>query len=161
GTAVPYARLVDDEGNALPLYNKAGRSQSYLDTAGQGLLLDWTYRPYDELFARNNHTTLHDLRFNQQLTYNILPGLDLGLFYQYNNGFRNREDLQTIDYYQTRNRINEFIQLDDANHTVLATPYPIGDVLFLQGNNYRAHNFRAQAGYQKSLDDHHVSTIVG
>ncbi len=161
GVSYPYARLVDDDGQALPLYNKAGRSRSYVDTAGRGLLLDWAYRPYDDLSARDNQSRLHDLRLNQTITARLLDGLQASAQYQYNRGTRTGEDLQTVDYYNTRDLINQYLQLDYAGNRITQAPYPVGDILYLRNDAYRAHNLRLQLAYERDWAEHAVSALGG
>ncbi|SEM53655.1 TonB-linked outer membrane protein, SusC/RagA family [bacterium A37T11] len=161
GDSYPYARLVNDQGQALALYNKSGRSQAYVDTAGQGLLLDWTYRPYDDLSARDNQLGLNDWRINQYLTYHLLQGLDISLLYQYNKGFRNGQDLQTVEFYNTRDLINQYLQTNYATHSITAAPYPVGDILYLRQDEYHSQHLRAQASYNREWSQHQLSLLAG
>ncbi len=62
GVAYPYAQVADVHGNPLPV--AFGLNEPYIDTAGGGQLLDWHYRPLQELQNADNPTKLTDYRIN-------------------------------------------------------------------------------------------------
>ncbi|WP_270090345.1 SusC/RagA family TonB-linked outer membrane protein [Sphingobacterium sp. SYP-B4668] len=157
----PYARLVGEEGGALPLYNQ-GYHPSFIDTVGQGLLLDWRYRPYDELRLADNTMSVSDYRINTSLTYQILPGLEASVLYQFNSGSGRGRNRQSQDSYYTRNQINRFTQLDYLKGAVVKTPIPFGDVLDVSSSSYTTHNVRGQLNYQQTMaQNHSIAAILG
>src|SRR5690606_82904 len=63
----PYAKLVGNEGNALAipyLYN-----DNFADTAGNGKLLDWKLRPYEEISLAQITSKTHHVTANVNLSY--------------------------------------------------------------------------------------------
>src|SRR5690606_5232409 len=139
----PYSKLADEDGNhlAIPTYK-----QAWLDTVGAGKLLDWSWKPLDELGRSNNHRKLtNDLR-NLNLAYKIIEGLDVGIKYQYANGVTEINDLSVLDSYYTRDMINSFSQLDAQTGEVIR-PVPLGDILSRGNIAYQSHQVRGQISF--------------
>lgn len=157
----PYYNLVDEYGNAVVV--PADIRQSYKDTAGQGTLLDWNYRPYDELKFSDNTTKTTDYRINADAKYSIFKWLDATVLYQYNKGFVEQEDYKSQQTYFTRNLINRFSEVDSAgglNHHV-----PLGGILDQGAIRYDAHNIRTQLNlnyswYNRNHSKHHQITAL-
>ena len=65
-----YARLVNSDGSpaAVDLYY----SKAFTDTAGAGKLLDWKYRPLQELAGNDNTTQGTDILLNLGSTYKFI-----------------------------------------------------------------------------------------
>jgi TonB-linked SusC/RagA family outer membrane protein len=152
--AYPYANLVDVNGQALPI--NYGMRKPYIDTAGGGQMLDWNYRPLDELRLADNKTTLTDYRINAGLKYTILQGLTANILYQYNKGFSEQRNLQGLGTYITRDLINQFTQISGDT---LITPVPYGAILDKINLNYQAHNVRTQIDYNHTWNSNHSINI--
>ncbi len=84
----------------------------YTDTAGGGQLLDWNYRPLDELRNADNVIKLNDYRINLTIHYGIFRGLDAFAYYQYGKGVSDQQNFQSQQTFYTRNLINEYTQLN-------------------------------------------------
>jgi TonB-linked SusC/RagA family outer membrane protein len=156
----PYLKLADAKGNALsvPAYLR----QSYVDTAGGGRLLDWNYRPLDELWNADNTTKLTDYRINLGIRYTILKGLEAKAYYQYGHGYSDLENFQSQKTYYTRNLINEYTQVDSTG--VLTRPIPLGGILDKTITSYDANNVRLQLAYDHLLgrdQSHSLNAIAG
>jgi len=152
-TAYPYLRLSDGKGEALPVPYL--HSQSYIDTAGGGQLLDWNYRPLDELRNADNVSKLSDYRINIRIHYSILKGLDGSVYYQYNKGTSDLQNFQSQQTYYTRNLINEFTQ-PNGYHAV-----PLGGILDEIDSSYQANNLRFQVNYDHCFSSGILSVIGG
>jgi TonB-dependent SusC/RagA subfamily outer membrane receptor len=76
-----YSFLADPNGNPLPFYKDY--RQGYIDTTGNGKLLDWKYYPLTDYQSYHNNTRIFDWIGNIGLNYKIQPGFDLDLKYQY------------------------------------------------------------------------------
>ncbi|MES1160869.1 MAG: SusC/RagA family TonB-linked outer membrane protein, partial [Bacteroidota bacterium] len=153
-------RLADDKGNALAVPNSL--RQSYIDTAGGGQLLDWNYRPLDELRNADNTTKLTDYRINLGVRYMIGKGLEAKASYQYGHGASTLRNLQSQQTYYTRSLINEYTQIDSAGN--LTRPVPLGGILDRTVTNYDVNNVRLQLSYDRLFGkggDHSVSAIAG
>jgi TonB-linked SusC/RagA family outer membrane protein len=158
----PYLDLVDDEGNALTVPRDL--RQSYKDTAGKTVLLDWDYKPYNELKYSNNTTKTTDYRINTDVKYSIIKGLDATLLYQYNKGFIEQEDYKSQQTYYTRNYINQFTEVDSGE---IKRPVPLGGILDQGAMRYEAHNVRTQLNYNHGWYNrnhskyHQIITLAG
>lgn len=150
-TNYPYADLVDANGQALAIHYNV--RQPYIDTAGGGRLLDWNYRPLDELRLADNKTQVTDYRINVGLKYQVLKGLSAKVLYQYNKGFSEQRNLHSEKSYFTRDLINQFTQIDS---TTITTPVPYGDILDEADFNYQAHNVRGQIDYNRTWNQQHT-----
>jgi len=153
----PYAQLADADGQPAALY--LTQRKPYIDTAGDGRLLDWNYRPLDELRLANNKTVVTDYRINAGLKYTIIPGLSANILYQYNKGFSETRNLHSQKSYFTRDLINQYTQINGAS---VITPIPYGDILDRVNNTYQAHNVRVQGDYTHSWNAiHSLNAIAG
>lgn len=153
----PYARLVDDNGQALPV-NKYYRER-YLDTAGGGRLLDWKFRPLDELRYGSNTTRQTDYRVNAGVKYRVLPFLSAEVLYQYNGGTSVYRNIQSEHSYYVRDLINKFSSINEAG--VVTRPIPAGGILDLENTAINTHSLRTQLSFNKAWSQHTVSAIAG
>ena len=154
----PYLKLADAHGNALavPYQLRLG----YVDTVGGGRLLDWHYRPLDELRNADNVIRLTDWRLNVGLRYTILQGLEAHALYQYGQGLSDQQNLQGLLTYYTRNEINEFTQPGPGGQ--LNYPIPVGGILDETLIGYQSHNGRLQLDYRPYLGaDHDLHLLAG
>jgi TonB-linked SusC/RagA family outer membrane protein len=152
----PYLRLADINGNALSvpyLYR-----QGYVDTAGGGQLLDWNYRPVDELRNASNVTKLSDYRVNIRVHYSILKGLDGSAYYQYGKGASDQQNFQSKQTFFTRDLINEFTQL---NGQTPVRPIPLGGILDETDSGYQANNIRLQFNFDHPFSSGCLNAIAG
>ncbi|HEY4151398.1 MAG TPA: SusC/RagA family TonB-linked outer membrane protein, partial [Chitinophagaceae bacterium] len=151
----PYLKLADASGNALTV--PVDLRQGYKDTVGHGTLLDWNYRPLDELRLADNVTLLTDYKINIGLKYVLLKGLDANVYYQYNKGNSEQKNVMSQQTYYTRNLINEYTQV---NGGVTSRPIPLGGILDKAINDYEANNIRGQLSYSRSWNANHVLTAI-
>lgn len=151
-----YSDLTDDEtGEALRI---AKRNPAYIDTVGGGRLLDWSYRPYDELRYSDNHQSQYHNKINLGAKYVIIDGLSASAKYQYEKGNTTGTNLYSLDTYYTRDLINRFTQLNSAN----PYPVPMGSIMNENRSELTAHRGRAQLDYSKSWKGiHEVVGILG
>jgi len=158
GTSVnyPYWQVADAHGNPLPV--ALGLNEPYIDTAGGGQLLDWHYRPLQELQNADNPTRLTDYRIDFNARYKIWRGLDIRAYYQLNKGTSDNPDYMSQQTYYTRNMINEYTQ---DNNGTLTYPVPLGGILNESITTYTANNVRVQANYNDSLFRHGRLNLIG
>ena len=153
----PYARFADDNGNALPI-DRYFRSQ-YLQEAGQKGLLDWTYRPLDEISLVNNKQKTNSIIVNTGLNYNIGNGLNAELKYQYENAQGTGKDLRSMASYYTRNIINTYTQI--GTNGELYRPVPLGDILDETASSLTSQSLRLQLNYSKTWNKHQLTGLAG
>lgn len=158
GTSVPlfpYARLADNGGHAVPLAKQY--RTGFIDTAGNGQLLDWFYRPLAELGAADNTTTLNNAMFQLNTSYQILPSLGAEVRYQYQYQHTGQHNLQSEALWETRNTINRFTQLVDGQ-PVYAVPR--GGILDQGQQTLQAQGLRGQLNYARHWGEWHDLTAI-
>lgn len=156
----PYLDLVDENSNAVTV--PADLRQSYKDTAGKTVLLDWDYKPYNELKYSDNKIKTTDYRINADAKYTFFKGFDATVLYQYNKGFIEQEDYKSQQTYYTRNYINQFTEVNSGQVT---RHVPLGGILDQNANRYEAHNIRTQLNYNhnwhnRNRNKHHQITAM-
>nr|WP_067055229.1 SusC/RagA family TonB-linked outer membrane protein [Mucilaginibacter sp. L294] len=154
----PYAALADASGNALAVTHDL--RQGFADAApGQGLL-DWNYRPLDELRLADHTQNVMDARINTGLKYKLLPGLNAQFLYQYDHSSSSGRNFMAQDSYSARNIINQYTQAGAAG--ALSFPVPRGAVLDLNQGNSAGHDGRLQLNYDGAFGARHeLSAIAG
>ncbi len=152
-----YQQLVDDNNNALPIYKDYRKS--WLDTIGQGQLLPWYNKPYDDIRKNNHKTARVDTRLLSSLSWLIKKGLTLQLSYQLETGTTETRNLQTVDHFFTRDLINRYTQ---PNYITGVPTYaiPLGSILDRTDQRFVSHNGRAQVVFQTRWNNHHRLDIL-
>lgn len=154
----PYLQLADASAN--PLIIPRQYRSVYLDTAGNGNLLDWSYKPLEELGLNDNKTINTDYRINVSVDYKLLPGLDASLQYQFAKGLSDQRNFQSLNSFFTRDMINRFTQL---NRSTGAITYrvPMGGILDRTSTNYENSNIRGLLNYRWANRDHALVALAG
>lgn len=158
GTAIPYLKFADAQGNPLPVSKLY--KQSYTDTAGNGHLLNWKYYPLEDYKHVHNTTNLTGLFTHIGIKYKILNALDINFKYQYQN-----QDMQSTQYmdeqsFYTRDLINSFSQLDRSTGVVKYI-IPKGGIKILNNSKINSYTARLQLNFNKSWGNNHLAAIVG
>lgn len=152
----PYAQLADAEGNPLPLPRQY--RLGFIDTVGGGKLLDWHYRPLDEMRSGSNVQKNLGLRLNVGANLKVTSWLDAGITVGYvrqKDESRAHSSLQT---YNTRNLINRYTHID--GNTVIR-PIPLGGILTLGNGEISNSNIRGQLNFNKNwMGKHGVTAMV-
>lgn len=155
----PYLSLVDNNGNASVIPNNY--RQSWKDTVGGGRLLDWNYRPLDELKFSDQQTDIVDYRVDLGLNYKIVKGLQGSLFYRYNKGVKDNNNYFSQETYYTRNMINEISSLNYQTG-VVARPIPLGGIMDVSNNSYEGNFVRGQLNYSRVFKSiHEITAVIG
>jgi len=161
-TAVyPYARLVDGKGAAMPIVRDYNYSW-ITDSTAQAGLLDWQFRPLDELRFADNTSKSSDNRINFGLQYKIIKGLSVQAKYQYEKALTTTSNYYSDSTYYTRNLINEYTDLTQANPQYTTYPIPIGGVLIQNNSQITSHRVRGELDYSANWSNmHSLTSIVG
>lgn len=157
GQYYPYLSLADEDGQALKI--PRDYRMAYTDTAGQGQLLDWAYRPLDELHNADNSSLSRDVLLKIGAKYRLLPGLSAESHYQYeythNKGLSN----YSPESYQARNLINLYSSISNGK---LTRNIPYGGILDRSVSDLNAYAIRGQLNYQKQFaQNHELYAIAG
>ncbi len=160
----PYERLAGDDGNALAVIDRSRTLRlPYIDTAGAGRLLDWHYRPLDEL--RNKYSAsqnkLTDYRFNTALTWHIVNGLNVSGNYTYQKGVTDVVSDYSTDSYYTRNQINQVSRINPTTGAIIR-PVPLGDIVRNINSSYYSHYGRGQLNFDHLFQgNHQINALAG
>jgi len=154
----PYLKLADAQGNALAVPTEF--RQSFVDTVGGGRLLDWHYRPLDDLRNADDVTRLSDYRIHIGLKYIILSDFNAHLHYQFGHGLSHEKNYQSLQTFDTRDLINSYFQPDLTGDS--AWPIPIGGIMDETINRYDANDLRLQLNYDHTFsEDHQLHALAG
>ena len=152
----PYARLIDDEGTLLKI--PKNYNLNYTDTAGHGLLLDWSYRPLAEMDRTHNHNNTQHFGAGLILNYEIFKGLKAELQYSHEREVNNHSNLAGHDAFSTRELINLYTQVnDDAVKHII----PLGAILRKDNSTMQSHRARAQLSFQQTFSQRHEVAAFG
>lgn len=156
GSAIyPYAAFAGPNGNALAV----SKDHPYSYVSAQTDLLDWSYRPLDELNLANNVTHVNDIRINPSISYKFTNWLTADVRYQYDKQFTENDNIQSQDGYYVRNLVNLYSQV---NAGTVTRPIPYGDIYDKGVNDYAASIFRGQLNFNKEFGSKNfVSAIAG
>jgi len=150
----PYTRLVDDDGNGLPILRQF--RIPYIEAAPENGLLDWTYRPLVDRSLVENTVTRNHIRFDGGLKYRIVPQLTAEVRYQYQGSDVERRELNNKESYYVRNLVNRYTQPDGTQII------PYGDILSGNGSKQIAHYGRMQLNYSNTFGkDHQIDGLAG
>jgi hypothetical protein len=155
---VPELRLVDENGN--PLSVGAKLRQGYTDTAGQGKLLDWNYRPLEEARLSDNVIKLINYSVNLGIKYRILSGFDFNLLYQYNNGNSSQQNYNSQSTFYTRDLINRYTNINFSSG-VITYGIPVGGIVDFNNQFYFSHQLRGLFNYTHNWGSKHLLTALG
>lgn len=139
----PYADLVNDLGQANILVKDF--RQGFIDTLGGGKLLDWKYRPYDDLKDSKNNFTINDLIVNAGIKFNIQKGWAAEVKYQFEQSTSISESINESESYFARSLVNQYYQPDAVNKF----PIPVGGIAYFSTSTINSHQGRAQINYNK------------
>lgn len=155
----PYAKLADEYGNSLPIPYE--HRSSFLDTVGGSSLLNWQYRPLDELRYQDTKEKTRFMRASINLSYKIFKWVDAEIRYQYTDQGITSTDHRSINTYYTRNMINIFTNLNTLDNNQ-KYPVPKGGILDLVNYDLSSSNIRGQLNFNHTMNRlHSINGIVG
>lgn len=159
--AAPYTMLADLNGNSIhvPL-TSGGYRNTYIDTVSVNSgLLDWHYRPLDELKNNDNTIKQFNVRLGGGINYSIIRGLSIGIKGQYEKGIIDNRNFYNINNYETRNLINMYAFKNASG--IMQYPVPLGGILSLGNTRQTSWNIRSQLNYNRTWNLHEISAIAG
>lgn len=162
----PYDQVADANGEPLATLIKNGTRglrTSYTDTVGNGKLLDWKYRPLEDLRNQNStaKTDLTDYRILLGVNYKFISPLSISLNYQYYNANRNVVSQYDKQSFYVRNMVNTVTQINRATGDV-SRPIPFGDVYSPGFQSTKSNYGRAQVNYNQTFSSNHeINAIAG
>ncbi len=154
----PYAQLSSDKGLALPV--NLDYSSSLINNSAQAGLLDWNYRPIDDIYYESNTSRVSDFLINAAIQYRISSFLNAELKYQYENSLSNNNDWHKEASYFARNITNQFTQLDPVSGALIF-PLPPGGTADINTGELQSHQGRFQLNYNQTWHQWHQVTVIG
>lgn len=155
--AYPYSRVLDDSGN--PLAITLGYRNDFKSDARAKGLLDWNYRPLEELDAISSKRSIQDLRLNFALNAKLFSGFTASILYQYNTIRNDNLRNQSAESYYSRNLINNISQVNADGS--ITRPIPLGGVIDGMNGESAVSNIRGQLSYEKKIGIHSISAFGG
>ena len=152
----PYASLVNE--NGTPATVTKDYSNILKNTALNSGLLDWNFRPLDELKYQDNKRKQSEFRFNSAIKYNFLPQLSAEVRFQYENQNGKSKNYYDQDSYVMRDLINRYTGFDNG---VMERNIPLGGRLDNTNNEINALNGRFQLNFDQKWAKHQVNAIAG
>jgi TonB-linked SusC/RagA family outer membrane protein len=152
----PYGILQDEQGNPSPI-NRYLRAPFTADAVSKGLL-DWQYRPLQELNLADNQSKLSDYRINGNLKYKIIPTLSAELLYNYSGSRQVQRNIQSAQNYMARDMVNRYTEIK-ADGT-FSRPVPIGGIMDQEINQSGAQSLRGQLNFNETLAQKHSITAI-
>ena len=153
----PYAQIADAAGNPLPVIRDY--SSSYVAAADSNALLDWYYRPLQDMRSSDYTFTTEDIRINATVKYHLLPWLSAEALYQYEHQTVTENDVQNQEMYYTRNLINQFAYDDGSG--ILHFAVPKGSILDHSVNSMLSHSGRLQLNAGKQWHKNEINALAG
>ncbi|MDA3615945.1 SusC/RagA family TonB-linked outer membrane protein [Polluticaenibacter yanchengensis] len=153
----PYAQFADENGNALSI-ERYFRSV-YTNAAETKGLLNWEYKPLEEINNVNDRLKTNSILINSGLNYNISKGFNASIKYQFENTQTSGRVLRDMNTYYTRNLINTYTQV--ALNGSITRPIPLGDILNESQRTINSQSLRAQLNYTKSWNKHQITGLAG
>lgn len=153
----PYSRLVNPDGSpaALDIYYRG----LFTDTAGKGQLLDWKFRPLDELHNNDNYTNQSDVLVNLGTNYRMAKWLEAEAHYQYESSWNDDYNYHNLQSFYTRDLINQFTQMIDG---VPVYTIPKNGILNTTSQRMISQATRGQLNIENTWrNKHHLSAIAG
>ncbi len=152
----PYARLVDENGN--PATVTKDYSNLLKNAALSNGLLDWSFKPLEELKYQDNQFKQSELRLNTAIKYTIIPQLSAEARFQWENQLGKRRSFNDQDSYTVRDQINRYTAVDNG---AVTRNIPLGGILDNTNSELTSLNGRFQVNYDQKWSKHQVNAITG
>jgi len=151
----PYAQLADDSGN--PIRVLKDYRYTFIDTAGGGKLMDWTYNPLKERKHYDNSQLTNHLLGRVSVRYQILRSLSAEVQYQIEQEGYTSRFLYTTDIYTARNLINRYSVITG---NAIQYNLPKGQILNQNFSNQLSHQGRVILNYQLNSSRHQLVSLA-
>lgn len=153
----PYGRLADDQGKAL--ITEKNHRLPYAKQALENGLLDWTYKPLEEMEKSDKTTQGQEIRLRAAVTYKVFPFLKTEVSYLYQSSSASLRDYYGLSTYYTRDLINTYTQVGGNNS--LTFPIPQGGILDRGLSTVAGHSLRGQLNFSKKVGIGELDAISG
>lgn len=165
---LPYERILDDNGNYLPMneFNLPGFSLSgskhqrkdFYEANKNFLPYDWDWNIKREFDNKNNSTKASDIRLQTGLIITPLGNNDkikVSANYQYERNASRNDNIQNTELFYVRNLVNNYAQ---TNGTY---PIPKGSIFDQAYGSTNSHTFRLAGNVYQRFENKHFITLLG
>ncbi|MBW8683487.1 SusC/RagA family TonB-linked outer membrane protein [Chitinophaga rhizophila] len=149
----PYAQLSGADGAHLAVARDY--ASSFTDNPGPGLL-DWKYRPLDELNFADNSVNVTDTRVSAAFKYTFFPCLNLEAKYQFQKSSSITENYYSKQTYYARDLYNQYTDAANDIH-----PVPLGGILQSNNQYINSHRGRIQLNYNQTVGKGVFAALAG
>ena len=154
----PYAQIAGPNGEPLAIMRDY--SSSYVAAADTNGLLDWHYRPLQDVRNADYKQQFENTRINTSAKYYFNQFLNVEARYQFEHQTTTINNLQTTETYYVRNLINQFAYTDPSG--ILQFPIPVGNILDHSIVSLIAHSARGQLNFNREWKDvHSIAALAG
>lgn len=162
---LPYQRIVDGSGNALPDFNNSFIGNQDINNQGMslGLYDRWRY-PYSDFTSEYNDNRRNSLRGQIRVTTKLTDWLNfqVGGAMEHEGGEQNK--LYKENNFVVRDLLNRSAQQSEATGLPLFTHIPQGDILKRLDTKLNGYTFRGQLDIDYKFGNnikHNISGIIG
>jgi len=155
----PHTMLADENGNPLHVSYPGGLRTAYIDTIKTKGLLDWHYRPIDEIGNTDNSVKNFNIQLGGSLNYSIISGLSAEISGGYIRNLANTDSYYSTKTFFARNLINQYMFLNASKQPQY--PIPLGGILDYTNEVKTSYNLRGLMNLNKTWGIHAVSAIAG
>ncbi|MBB5440661.1 TonB-linked SusC/RagA family outer membrane protein [Pedobacter sp. AK017] len=153
----PYTKLSDSNGAALAVSENLNSLWLSDENAQKGLL-DWYFRPLDELNLVDNISKLSDLRIILGTQYRFLKRFSAEVKYAFQKGIGFDQNHNSIESYYARDMINRFTNLSGNPRN----PIPLGGILYRGNDITNSNRLRGQINYDSDFNNkHNLTGLIG
>lgn len=153
----PYTLLKDESGYAVPFFTYRNK---FLDTIGNGQLLDWKYYPLDDHNHNTSKTNIQNILARIGVKYSMLKWLSFDLNYQIEKQNSSTRKLADIESYYARDIINRFSTINYQDNTITQA-IPEGGILDISQGDVLSQNFRGQMNIAYNSTNSSIIGIIG
>lgn len=153
----PYARLVGENGEALPvLWKNSSRFKQQLMGTG---ILDWDYYPFEELGMSPIVSKNNEIRINPRVSWNIGKGFKFLSNYQYWTATSSQDQIHALGSFFTRDLVNTFTV--PVSGGLPTQNVPVGEIFDFSNRRSFSHTWRNQLDFTKTVNQHEFKALIG
>ncbi|WP_126248128.1 SusC/RagA family TonB-linked outer membrane protein [Chitinophaga rhizosphaerae] len=157
----PYSALASTNGTPLAIPSPVeGLRSVYIDTVSNIGLMDWHFKPLNELRESKNSTTIDNVRLGGNLKFKVLKGLSVELSGQYNRSWATNNYYYSPNSYLVRNEVNKYADIDPMSGS-LVYPFPKGSYISNLFQRLTGWNARGQVVYGKNWSNSDLNVLAG
>jgi TonB-linked SusC/RagA family outer membrane protein len=153
-----YQKFAD--ANGRPLAVDKFYNSEYINTTGNGQLLNWNYYPLTDYLHDKIRNRREQLIANISVNYKLASWLQLDASYLYQKEQSESRRYADVESFYARDLINSFTDLG-ATSLKDKYPIPIGGIIRIQNNGLKAQSFRIQANFNKTWKRNAINGILG